>query len=116
MLKLCLRNGKKSTEYKIKLTQEFLEEFDDICEYISSKLKNQEASNLLRQKVVSKVLLLRKSPKMFAKIRKISKTKKQYRRMVINNYVILYTIDDEEKNVYIMHIYYGERNYIDDLL
>ena len=36
--------------------------------------------------------------------------------MVINNYVILYTIDKQEKNIYIAHIYYGGRNYIDDLL
>jgi len=116
MQKRCLRNGKKSTEYKIKIAEEFLEEFDEICEYISINLKSPQASNLLRQKVINKVLLLKKAPKIFAKIKKFSKTKKQYRRIIINNYVIVYTIDEKEKIVYIAHIYYGQRNYIDNLL
>ena len=33
--------------------------------------------------------------------------------MVINNYVILYSIDEPEKIVFIAHIYYSGRNYID---
>lgn len=32
--------------------------------------------------------------------------------MVINNYVILYTIDEEKKKVYVSHIYYGGSDYI----
>ena len=32
--------------------------------------------------------------------------------MVVNNYVILYTIDEIEKIVYVAHIYYGGRNYL----
>lgn len=33
--------------------------------------------------------------------------------MIVNNYVILYTINELEKIVYIAHIYYGGRNYLD---
>ena len=47
---------------------------------------------------------------------KKNRTERKYRRMVINNYVILYTIDKAEKNVYVAHIYYGGRNYIDNLI
>ena len=103
-------------EYNIKLTEEFLEEIDDICNYITNNLKAPDAANRLRQKVVYNVLLLEKSPRIFAEISKMSKIKRQYRRIVVNNYVILYTIDDNEKTIYISHIYYGGRNYIDDLL
>lgn len=35
------RSGKRTMEYKVKLTQEFIDEFEEICEYISSKLKIQ---------------------------------------------------------------------------
>ena len=62
------------------------------------------------------VLLLEKSLEMFVQIEKTDKTERKYRRMVINNYVILYTIDKVEKNVYVAHIYYGGRNYIDNLV
>lgn len=108
-----LKNGKKNMEYRVELADEFLDEFEDICDYISNKLKNIDASNRLREKVIYNVLLLENSPRMCTEIEKTDRTERQYRRMVINNYVILYTIDEPEKIVYIAHIYYSGRNYID---
>ncbi len=108
-----LMNGKKSMEYSIKLTDQFLDEFEEICYYISNELKNINASNRLREKVMYNVLLLENSPKMCTEIEKTDRTERQYRRMVINNYVILYTINEQEKKVYIAHIYYEGRNYLD---
>lgn len=75
-------------EYRIKLTNQFLEELEEICNYISNKLKNLDASNRLREKVIYNVLLLENSPKMCTKIEKTDRTERQYRRMVINNYVV----------------------------
>lgn len=54
-------------EYSIKLADQFLEEFEEICEYISNKLKNIDASNRLREKVIDNVLLLENLPKMYTK-------------------------------------------------
>ncbi len=108
-----LKNGKINMEYRVELADEFLDEFEDICDYISNKLKNIDASNRLREKVIYNVLLLENSPRMCTEIEKTDRTERQYRRMVINNYVILYTIDEPEKIVYIAHIYYSGRNYID---
>lgn len=112
-----LKNGKENMEYKVKLTDQFLDEFEEISDYISNKLKNIEASNRLREKVIYNVLLLENSPRMCTEIEKLDRVERQYRRMVVNNYVILYTIDELEKVVYIAHIYYGKRNYlVGDLL
>ena len=102
-------------EYKVKLTDVFLEEIEEICNYITNKLKNIDASNRLREKVIYNILLLENSPKMCAKIGKVDRVKRQYRRLVVNNYIILYTVD-EKKIVYIAHIYYGGRNYLDENL
>lgn len=103
-------------EYKVKLTQEFIDEFEEICGYISNKLKNTDASNRLREKVMYDVLLLENSPRMFVEIEKTDRTEREYRKIVINNYVILYSIDESEQIVYVAHIYYSGRNYIDDLM
>lgn len=103
-------------EYKVKLTQEFMDEFEEICEYVSNKLKNSDVSNRLREKVMYNILLLEKSTRMFVEIEKTDRMERQYRRIAIKNYVILYTIDDSERIVYVAHIYYGGRNYIDDLM
>ena len=100
-------------EYRVKLTDQFLDEFEEICDYISNKLKNIDASNRLREKVIYNILLLENSPRMCNEIEKADRTERQYRRLVVNNYVILYTIDEEEKIVYIAHIYYSGRNYLD---
>ena len=113
MLEKFLKNGKKNMEYSIKLADQFLEEFEEICDYISNKLKNIDASNRLKEKVIYNVLLLENSPKMCTEIEKIDRTERKYRRMVVNNYVILYTIDEPKKIVYVAHIYYGGRNYLD---
>lgn len=116
MQEMFLRSGRLNMEYNLKLTEEFLNEIDEICNYISTNLKAVDASNRLREKVIYNILLLENTPKMFAEIEKIGKEERIYRRMVVNNYVVLYTIDEEKKNIYIAHIYYAGRNYIDDLL
>ena len=103
-------------EYSLKLTNEFMEEFDEICKYISEVLKAPDASKRLRERVMYNVLLLKKTPNMYEAIEKLDRVKKKYRRFAVNNYVVLYTVDEEMKIIYIAHIYYGGRNYIDDLL
>lgn len=111
MLERFLRSGKKNIEYNIIITDQFVDEFEEICNYISYTLKNIDASNRLIDKVIYKVLLLENSPKMFTKIEN-KKLKRQYRRMVVDNYVVLYTVDEKKRNVYIVHIYYSGRDYL----
>ena len=110
MLEKFLKNGKKNMEYRVKLTDQFLDEFGEICDYISNNLKNINASNRLREKVIYDVLLLENFPRRCTEIEKTDRTEKKYRRMIVNNYVILYTIEETEKIVYVAHIYYGGRN------
>ena len=116
MLEKFLMSGKENMGYRIKLVDQFLDEFEEICDYISNKLKNIDASNRLREKVIYNVLLLENSPKMCTKIEKTDKAKRKYRRMVVNNYIILYTIDEMKKIIYVAHIYYDGRNYLDGKL
>ena len=103
-------------DYQINLTDDFLEEFEETCNYILYNLKALNASDKLRESVIDKIYSLRKEPRMYAQINKLSKAKSTYRKIVINNYIILYTVDDNKRIVYIAHIYYGGRNYIDGLL
>lgn len=101
MQKKYLQNGRENMGYSIKFTEEFLEEIDEICEYISLNLKASRAANILRKKVINNVLLIEKLPKIFSKIDKFDKAKRQYRKFIVNNYIILYTIDEDKKIIYI---------------
>lgn len=110
-----MKNGNQNMEYKIKFSERCLEDIDDICDYISRELKSNNAANKLRNKIKECVIDLKTSPKMYAKINKIGEYKRIYRRIIINNYIILYTIDEKDKIIYISHMYYGGRNYLESL-
>ena len=49
MLEKFLRDGKRNMEYSIKLADQFLDEFEEICDYISNKLKNIDDENYDKQ-------------------------------------------------------------------
>ncbi len=103
-------------EYNINLTDIFLEEIEEICDYISINLKAIAASNRLREKVTYNILLLENSPRMFPETDKFDREKRNYRKIIVNNYIILYTIDENNKDIYVAHMYYEGQNYIEGLL
>ena len=100
-------------EYKLQLSETYMEETEEICNYIENNLKSIEASKRLRRKIRQTILGLKYFPEMYQEIEITDRYGRHYRRMVINNYVILYIVLEEEKTVLISHIYYGRRNYID---
>lgn len=109
---MYLRIGKRNMEYDIEFSETCLEEIENICYYIDNELKAKNASNKLRKKIREKVQDLKTYPKMYAKIEKNNNKRQEYRRIVIDNYVILYVI--KTKNlILISHMYYSRKNYID---
>lgn len=113
----CLRSLKKNTDsnqkiYEVEFTEDCIEEMDEIYNYISNKLVANTAAKKLIKQVKKEVLALEVSPMLYMKIDKKDKFEREYRRMVVKNYVVLYTIDEENKKVYISHMYYGRRNYL----
>ena len=98
--------------YEIKFTKDCKEEIVEIYEYISKKLVAENSAKQLMGKMRNSVMNLSKFPNIYPKIEKKDKYKRQFRRMVIDNYVILYTVDENKKDIYIAHMYYGKRNYL----
>ena len=99
-------------EYEIVFSDNCLEEIEESCNYIEKVLKAEQASNRLREKIRETIRELKYSPKIYAKIDKTDKAGRVYRRIVIDNYVIIYTIVEEDKTILISHMYYGGRNYL----
>ena len=103
--------------YEIVISDTCLEEIDKNCDYIDKILKAEQASNRLREKVIKTIQVLKDAPKIYAKIEKKDKAGRDYRRIAIDNYVIIYTIVEEDKTILISHMYYSGRNYLEgDLL
>lgn len=102
----------KKEIYEIEFTEDARDEIREIYEYISENLVNESAAKRLMRKMRDSVMDLAESPKIYAKIEKKDRMKREFRRMVVDNFIVLYTIDEEKKTIYISHMYYGRRNYL----
>lgn len=99
-------------QYKVIITLTAYKEINRIYDYITEDLYAECAESRLMQKIEQEIQRLKRAPRIHSKIPKYDELKRKYRRIVIKNYVILYTIDEENKTVYISHMYYGGRNYL----
>lgn len=102
----------KKEIYEIEFTEDARDEIREIFEYISKNLVNENAAKRLMKKMRKKVMDLAESPEIYVKIEKKDKLKREFRRMVVDNFVVLYTIDESKKTIYIAHMYYGRRDYL----
>lgn len=102
-----------TNKYKVIITPTAIKEISRIYEYISENLYAEKAAKNLMKQVEEEVQKLKYAPKIHTKIEKLDELQRSYRRIVIKNYVILYTIDENTEAVYISHMYYAKRNYID---
>ena len=106
-----------TNKYKVIITPTAYKEINRIYDYITEDLYAEKAAKDLMEQVETVVQNLKSSPKIHAEIDKFDELKRVYRRIVIKNYIILYTIDEDNSVVFVSHMYYGGRNYLDnDLL
>lgn len=98
-------------QFKIVFTNDCKQEMDNIYNYISNNLYAPKAAKKLMNKVETTTQSLKDMPEAYMTIKKYSELEMEYRRIVINNYVIIYTISEEKNSIYIVHMYYGGSNY-----
>lgn len=102
----------KNELFEVEFTNGCIEEMTEIYEYIFNNLKEGNAAKRLMTELTNKVLDLAIAPELYMKIGKIDRLKREYHRIVLKNYVVLYTIDFEKKTVFISRMIYGRRNYL----
>ena len=99
-------------QYKVIITPTAFREINRIYEYILEDLYAEKAAKMLMKQVEEKIQKLKYAPEIHTEIEKFDDLKRKYRKIVIKNYEILYTIDKKEKMIYVSHMYYGKRNYL----
>ncbi len=104
-----------SNKYEVILTEKAKIELKGIYDYISKSLMSEIAAKNLYNKVKDSILRLEDFPESCSIIEHYKDNKYQYRKLVINNYLVIYRIDEENKKVYIVRIIYGKRNYINEI-
>ena len=64
------------------------------------------------KQVEEEIQNLKWMPKRNMVIKRILEIELEYRRLIIKNFVVIYTVSEKEKTVYIVHMFYGRSNYL----
>lgn len=97
--------------YSVQISPSANQDIDGIFLYIAQKLNSPKAAMDLAEKLEEKIDLLAEQPFMFELSRDDRLYNLGYRRIVIDNYVLLYTEDEKKKTVFIAGVFYGGQSY-----
>ena len=97
--------------YEIILTDTAREELEAIYEYIAKKLYAEPAANRLMEKIEQSFLNLKQNPYIWTKVC-VKHHNDIYRRLIVDNYIALYDINEDNKQVIVYRVLYGGMNYL----
>ena len=83
----------------------------EITEYIASELGVPGAAVRLAEKIVSATERLSEFPYSCPVYSPIRPLKNEYRKLRVENYLVLYTVSEGEKAVTVMRIIYAKRDF-----
>jgi len=97
--------------YNINYTKESLDDIQNILEYITNVLLNKTAAKKLRNDFINAIETLKIFPYGISIHYFENELDNAYRCLNVNNYVVIYTIDEEEKCIIINRILYNKMNF-----
>lgn len=97
--------------YSLFITDSANESLDEIIYYMIHKLKNPTAAMDFLNKVQKKYEKVRENPEMYEYVRDRRLAMKGYRKIPVDNYVIIYLVDDEKKEIEIRDVFYCGEDY-----
>lgn len=100
-----------TNNYEIVLTDIAKEEIEEIYEYISQELSEISAANRLMDKIEQNFLRLEQNPYSCVEVH-IKPHNEVYRKLVIDNYIALYEVDEKYKQVVIYRVVYVRMDYL----
>lgn len=86
-----------NNKYTVLLTSTFKEEFKEIMYYIRHKLKEPLTAKRFYKKVVNEIKSLKFMPERYNVIEEIYNKSKILRKTSINNYVIIYEVNNNTR-------------------
>ena len=82
----------------------------EIVKYISEELKNPIAAQNLAEDFISSAQRICEFPYSNSVYTPIKPLDMEYRRIIVNNYLMFYTVDEKNKTVTIMRVIYAKRD------
>ena len=104
-----------NSKYSLKFTPKAADDLDEIFDYIAVRLFAETAAELLMDKIEDAFTKLKDYPFSGSYVFDEPLKSRGYRKLIIDNYIAFYLIDEFEKLVVIMRVLYGASNYINIL-
>lgn len=95
--------------FSLEITEAAREDIRKIHLYVAGKLRNPKAASKLADKIISSVESLAVSPKRH-RVRRKNSRGQEFRYMPVDNFVIIYTVNEQSKIVSVLNVIYGKRN------
>lgn len=96
--------------YKLEFLSVAKNDMLEIVKYISDDLKNPQAASRLADAFIEAAENICQFPyanKVYAPIKPLEL---EYRRIIVKNYLMFYTVNEQTKTVTIMRVIYGKRD------
>ncbi len=99
------------SSFHLKFTAAAYDDSEQIYSYISKKLLAETAADNLLEKIESSIMRLKKFPYSGSLVSDEPLRKRGYRKLIIDNYIVFYLVNEMDKQAVIMRILYGAQNY-----
>ena len=100
-----------SKNYDLKFSPIAEEDLDEIYNYISTKLFAEKAAKKLMEKIEARIMRLADLPFSCNFVTNELLKNRGYRKLIVDNYIVFYRVNEVKKQVVIMPILYGASNY-----
>ncbi len=98
-------------KYKIQFSKDAKMDLIDIYSYIKYDLKEPAIAKRLIQKIRGEINKLKDNPTIYVTIKDEIIKKREIRKIKVNNYIVFYRVEENNKIVEIVRIMYGRRNW-----
>ncbi len=102
-------------KFRLHITSQFNDEFDKMYNYIKFSLHSPRAADKFYFKIKKSILSLNHFPERFPVLSNNFYLKNNIRKMVVYKFIIIYEVQNNSKEVFILHIFHGSRDYLNKL-
>jgi len=98
-------------KYSLKFTPKAEEDLDQIYGYIFNTLCAENAANKLIDKIEKEILRLKEFPFSCSYVIDEPLKSRGYHKLIVDNYLVFYLVNESKSQVIIMRILYGTSKY-----
>ena len=99
-------------EYRIEITTRAKRDIKEIHTYITENLKEPNAADILLDRIETEILTLKNMPLRHSIERDEKLKLRNLRKLIVDNYLVFYTVNNRTKTVFIVRVLYARRDWM----